>query len=52
MHGSDTRSPLLSQLTIVREITKDGTYDALVAASSRALEVLSLEIADAINARR
>ena len=52
LHGSDPRKPLLSQLTIVREKPKDGTYDALVAASSRALEVLSTDIADAINARR
>jgi hypothetical protein len=52
LHGSDPRKPLLNQLTIVNEITKDGTYNALVAASSRTLESLSLEIVDAINARR
>ena len=52
LHGSDTREPLLSQITIVKEKPKDGTYESLVAASSRTLEVLSLEIADAINARR
>jgi uncharacterized lipoprotein YmbA len=52
LQGSDPRKPLLSQLTIVREKPKDGTYNALVAASSRALEVLSTEIADAIDARR
>jgi len=52
LHGRDTREPLLSQSTIVKEITKDDSYNALVAASSRALEVLSMEIADAINARR
>ena len=52
LHGSDTRDPLLSQITIVKEKPEDGTYEALVAASSRTLEVLSQEIADAINARR
>jgi hypothetical protein len=52
LYGNDTRPPLLNQLTIVKEITDDGTYNALVAASSRALEVLSKEIADAIQARR
>ncbi len=52
LFGSDTRTALLNQMTIVKEMTEDGTYDALVAASSRALEVLSQEIADAIQARR
>ena len=52
LYGSDTRVPLLNQMTIVKEMTEDGTYNALVAASSRALEVLSREIADAIEARR
>jgi len=52
LFGSDTRTPLLNHMTIVKEITEDGTYNALVAASSRTLEVLSQEIADAIQARR
>lgn len=52
LFGSDTRTPLLNQMTIVKETTADGTYNALVAASSRALKVLSQEIADAIQARR
>ena len=52
LFGSDTRSALLNQMTIVKEMTEDGSYNALVAASSRALEVLSQEIADAIQARR
>lgn len=52
LFGKDTREPLLSRVTIVTETTDDGSYNALVAASSRALEALSLEIADAINARR
>ena len=52
LYGRDTREPLLSKVTIVYEETEDGTYDALVAASSRTLEVLSTEIADAIKARK
>ncbi len=52
LYGKDTREPLLSKVTIVYEETGDGTYNALVAASSRTLEVLSMEIAEAINARR
>jgi len=52
LYGSDTREPLLSKTTIVYEKTRDGSYDALVAASSKTLEVLSKEIAEAINARR
>ena len=52
LYGKDTREPLLSKMTIVYEETGDGTYNALVAASSRTLEVLSMEIAQAINARR
>lgn len=52
LFGKDTREPLLSQVTMVTERTEDGTYNALVAAASRALEALSLEIAQAINARR
>lgn len=36
----------------VYEKTRDGSYDALVAASSKTLEVLSKEIAEAIDARR
>ncbi len=52
LYGRVTREPLLSKVTIVYEQTEDGTYNALVAASSRTLEVLSTEIAQAINARR
>ena len=52
LYGKDTREPLLSKVTIAYEETGDGTYNALVGASSRTLEVLSMEIADAINARR
>ncbi|TDJ18629.1 MAG: membrane integrity-associated transporter subunit PqiC [Gammaproteobacteria bacterium] len=52
LYGKDTREPLLSKVTIVYEKTRDGSYDALVGASSRTLEVLSMEIAEAINARR
>ena len=52
LYGSDTREPLFSKVTIVNESTEDGSYNALVAASSRALAVLSMEIAEAINARR
>ncbi|MCK5364255.1 MAG: membrane integrity-associated transporter subunit PqiC [Gammaproteobacteria bacterium] len=52
LYGKDTREPLLSKVTIVYEETGDGTYNALVGASSRTLEILSREIADAINARR
>lgn len=52
LYGKDTREPLLSKVTIVDEETGDGTYNALVSASSRTLEILSREIADAINARR
>ena len=52
LYGKDTREPLLSKTTIVYEKTRDGSYDALVAASSKTLEVLSKEIAEAINARR
>jgi uncharacterized protein len=52
LYGRDTREPLLSKVTIVSEETEDGTYNALVAASSQALEVLSTEIADAIKARK
>ncbi len=52
LYGEDTRDPLFSKVTIVYEETGDGTYDALVAASSRTLEVLSMEIAEAISARR
>ena len=52
LYGKDTREPLFSKVTIVYEETGDGSYNALVAASSRTLEVLSMEIAEAINARR
>jgi uncharacterized lipoprotein YmbA len=52
LYGTDPREPLLSRMTMVSEETENNTYNALVAASSRALEVLSAEIADAINARR
>jgi uncharacterized lipoprotein YmbA len=52
LYGKDTREPLLSKVTIVYEETGDGTYNALVAASSRTLKVLSMEIAEAISARR
>lgn len=52
LYGRNTREPLLSKVTIVYEQTEDGTYNALVAASSLALEALSTEIAEAINARR
>lgn len=52
LYGRDTREPLLSKVTLVYEKTEDGTYNALVAASSLALEALSTEIAEAINARR
>ena len=51
LYGKDTREPLLSQVTIVSEDTEDGSYNALVAASSRALGILSMEIAEAIAAR-
>ena len=52
LYGKDTRDPLLSRVTIVTERTEDGSYNALVAASSRALEILSSEIAQAISTRR
>ena len=52
LYGGDTREPLLNQMTVVKETTDDGTYNAFVAAGSRALEILSKEIADAIDARR
>lgn len=52
LYGKDTREPLLSKVTIVYEKTRGSSYDALVGASSRTLEVLSMEIAEAINARR
>ena len=52
LYGRDTREPLLSKMTIVYEQSEDRTYNALVAASSRTLEVLSTDIAKAINARR
>lgn len=52
LFGKDTREALLSKLTMVTKRTEDGSYNALVAASSRALAALSLEIAEAINARR
>lgn len=52
LYDSDTREPLLSKVTVVNEKTEDGTYNALVAASSRTLKVLSMDIAQAINARR
>ena len=52
LYGGDTREPLLNQMTVVKETTEDGTYNAFVAAGSRALEILSQEIADAIEARR
>ena len=52
LYGSDTRKPLLSKVTIVNEWTEDGSYNALVAASSRTLRALSMEIAEAINERR
>lgn len=52
LYGSDTREPLLSKVTIVNKRTEGGSYNALVAASSQTLEALSLEIAEAINARR
>ena len=52
LYGKNTRDPLLSKVTIVSEATDDGSYNALVAASSRVLEILSQEIAEAINARR
>ena len=52
LYGRDTREPLLSRVTTVYEETEDDTYNALVAASSRTLEILSTEIADAINAHR
>lgn len=52
LYSRDTREPLLSKVTLVSEKTDDGSYNALVAASSRTLEVLSMEIAEAINTRR
>jgi uncharacterized lipoprotein YmbA len=52
LYGSDTSEPLLSKVTIVNKRTEGGSYNALVAASSQTLEALSLEIAEAINARR
>jgi uncharacterized lipoprotein YmbA len=52
LYGKDAREPLLSRVTIVTETTEDGSYNALVAASSRTLEALSSEIAEAINIRR
>lgn len=52
LYSENTREPLLSRVTIVREDTADASYDALVAAASRTLEVLSGEIADAIRAQR
>jgi hypothetical protein len=52
LYGKDNREPLLSKVTIVTERTENSTYTALVAASSRTLQALSMEIAEAINARR
>jgi uncharacterized protein len=52
LYGSDTREPLLSKVAIINERTDDNSYNALVAAGSRALQALSLEIAEAINTRR
>lgn len=52
LYGSDTREPLLSKVAIVNERTDGDSYNALVAAGSRALQALSLEIAEAINTRR
>jgi uncharacterized lipoprotein YmbA len=52
LYGKDTREVLLSKVTLVTERTEDRSYNALVAANSRTLEVLSLEIAEAINLRR
>lgn len=52
LYGGDTSEPLLSKVTIITERTEDGSYNALVAANSRALQTLSLEIAEAVNARR
>lgn len=52
LFGKDAREPLLSRVSIVTEKTDDATYNALVAASSRTLEVLSREIAQAINSRQ
>lgn len=48
----DLAEPLLSKVTIITERTDGSGYDALVAASSRTLERLSREIAEAINDRR
>ncbi|NIM74313.1 MAG: hypothetical protein GTO67_00395 [Gammaproteobacteria bacterium] len=52
LYGQNSREPLLNRITLVTERTDGGDYDALVAASSRALELLSVEIAEAIKARR
>lgn len=52
LFGKNTRDPLLSKVTLVSERTDGGSYNALVEASSRTLQALSLEIAEAINARR
>ena len=52
LYGSDSREPLLSKVAIINERTEDGSYNALVAAGSRALQAMSLEIAEAINKRR
>ena len=52
LYGQNSREPLLNRMTLVTERTDGGGYDALVAASSRALELLSVEIAEAIKARR
>ena len=52
LYGENTREALLSRVTIVTEETADGSYDALVSAASRTLEVLSGEIANAIDAQR
>lgn len=52
LYGKSTQEPLLSRVTIVDEPTENASYDALVAAASRTLEVLSREIAEAIDARR
>ena len=52
LYRGDPREALLSKVTIITETTDGGSYDALVAASSRTLEALSREIAEAIDARR
>jgi uncharacterized lipoprotein YmbA len=52
LYGTDTREPLFSKMTIITKRTEDSSYNALVAANSQALQALSLEIAEAINARR